>query len=62
MQYALLMDGQEARGETPTELSAELDGLIVIECADPAAALAFAATVPCAPRGSIAVHPIAESG
>ena len=38
-----------------------LGGLIVIECADLEAALAFAATVPCAPHGSIEVRAVAES-
>ena len=115
MQYALLMYGDEAHGETPTaippkvaaqwdafwraqgdggpvlswsalaptaaastlrvgavgpvtmdgpfaETKEQLGGLLVIECADLAAALAFAATVPCAPHGSIEVRAIAESG
>ena len=121
MQYALLMYGDEAHGETPTamppELAAQWDafwaaqgddgpvrgwsaltptgtastlrirsigadgaggpvvtdgpfaetkeqlgGLIVIECAGLDEALAFAVTVPCAPRGSIEVRAIAESG
>ena len=44
------------------ETKEQLGGLIVIECADLDAALAFATTVPCAPRGSIEVRAIAESG
>ena len=44
------------------ETKEQLGGLIVIECADLEAALAFAATVPCAPHGSIEVRAIAESG
>ena len=46
------------------ETKEQLGGLIVIECAglDEALAFAFAATVPRAPRGSIEVRAIAESG
>jgi hypothetical protein len=116
MQYVLLMYGEEAHGETPTQMTPEraaqwdafwqaqgddsplsgwgaltptptattlrvgregaplvtdgpfaetkeqLGGFIIIECAELDAALAFAAQVPCAPRGSIEVRAIAESG